>query len=154
MGWRDFYVGGGLIVTPPYCNPPLTVNLCPNDHANLTRVPYARSLCYARVYPLVPPPIGPRLGYILLSLLRLVPASGISSCPSSEWSPPRVYPLVPPPIGPRTGYILLSLLRLVPEGLLAPLTFARHLRTSRPLNGPYRPPARPYRPPARPYRPP
>eukprot|EP00976_Prorocentrum_cordatum_P060092 1175756-Prorocentrum_minimum.AAC.1 len=31
-------------------------------------------------------PIGPRLGYILLSLLRLVPASGISSCPSSDWS--------------------------------------------------------------------
>eukprot|EP00976_Prorocentrum_cordatum_P030659 624006-Prorocentrum_minimum.AAC.2 len=27
-----------------------------------------------RVYPLVPPPVGPRPGYILLSLLRLVPA--------------------------------------------------------------------------------
>eukprot|EP00976_Prorocentrum_cordatum_P106118 1194386-Prorocentrum_minimum.AAC.5 len=51
--------------------------------------------------PLVPPPIGPRLGYILLSLHQLVPASGISSSPSSDWSPPRVYPLVPPPIGPR-----------------------------------------------------
>eukprot|EP00976_Prorocentrum_cordatum_P114039 1195792-Prorocentrum_minimum.AAC.6 len=37
-----------------------------------------------------------------------------SSCPSSDWSPPRVYPLVPPPIGPRFGYILLSFLRLVP----------------------------------------
>eukprot|EP00959_Pyramimonas_sp_CCMP1952_P373435 7820718-Pyramimonas_sp.AAC.1 len=41
-----------------------------------------------RVYPLVAPPIGPRPGYILLSVLRLVPAPGISSCPSSDWSPP------------------------------------------------------------------
>eukprot|EP00959_Pyramimonas_sp_CCMP1952_P328475 6876613-Pyramimonas_sp.AAC.1 len=41
------------------------------------------------VYPLIPPPIGPRLGYILLSLLRLVPVSGISSYPSSDWSPSR-----------------------------------------------------------------
>eukprot|EP00959_Pyramimonas_sp_CCMP1952_P025654 538882-Pyramimonas_sp.AAC.2 len=32
---------------------------------------------------------------------RLVPAPGISACPSSNWSPPRVYPPVPPPIGPR-----------------------------------------------------
>eukprot|EP00959_Pyramimonas_sp_CCMP1952_P112345 2349049-Pyramimonas_sp.AAC.1 len=40
-------------------------------------------------------------GYILSPLLRLVPISGISSCPSSDWSPSRVYPLVPPPIGPR-----------------------------------------------------
>eukprot|EP00959_Pyramimonas_sp_CCMP1952_P170500 3563101-Pyramimonas_sp.AAC.1 len=29
---------------------------------------------------------------ILLSLLRWVPASGISSCPSCDGSPPRVYP--------------------------------------------------------------
>eukprot|EP00976_Prorocentrum_cordatum_P063074 1176969-Prorocentrum_minimum.AAC.3 len=33
------------------------------------------------------------------SLLRLVPASGISSRPCSDWSPPWVYPPVPPPIG-------------------------------------------------------
>eukprot|EP00976_Prorocentrum_cordatum_P059992 1175724-Prorocentrum_minimum.AAC.1 len=32
------------------------------------------------------------------------PASGISSCPSSDWFPPRVYTLVPPPIGSRLGY--------------------------------------------------
>eukprot|EP00976_Prorocentrum_cordatum_P104957 1194097-Prorocentrum_minimum.AAC.2 len=42
----------------------------------------------------------------LLSILRLVPAPGISSRPSSDWFPPRVYPPVPPPIGSRPGYIL------------------------------------------------
>ena len=54
-------------------------------------------------YP-VPPPIGTRLGYILLSLLRLAPASGISSCPSSDWHPVKHllrYPDTPiPPIPP------------------------------------------------------
>eukprot|EP00959_Pyramimonas_sp_CCMP1952_P399055 8361938-Pyramimonas_sp.AAC.1 len=39
--------------------------------------------------PLVPPLIGPCPGYILVSLLRLAPARGISSCSSSDWSPPR-----------------------------------------------------------------
>eukprot|EP00976_Prorocentrum_cordatum_P045412 916826-Prorocentrum_minimum.AAC.1 len=32
------------------------------------------------------------------TLLRLVPAPGLSSRPSSDWFPPRVYPPVPPPI--------------------------------------------------------
>eukprot|EP00959_Pyramimonas_sp_CCMP1952_P391593 8206172-Pyramimonas_sp.AAC.1 len=43
-------------------------------------------------------------------------AVGISSSPSSDWSPPRAYPPpVPLPIGPRPGHtLLLSLLRLVP----------------------------------------
>eukprot|EP00959_Pyramimonas_sp_CCMP1952_P293785 6144467-Pyramimonas_sp.AAC.2 len=41
---------------------------------------------------------------ILLSLLRLVPVPGISSCPSSDLFPSRVYPLVPTPIGARPGY--------------------------------------------------
>eukprot|EP00976_Prorocentrum_cordatum_P052284 1055158-Prorocentrum_minimum.AAC.2 len=36
--------------------------------------------------------MGPRLGYILSSLLRRVPASGISSRPSSDGSPFRVSP--------------------------------------------------------------
>eukprot|EP00976_Prorocentrum_cordatum_P047353 956395-Prorocentrum_minimum.AAC.1 len=59
-------------------------------------------------------PIGSRPGYILPSLLRLVPAPGISSRPCSDWFPPREYPPVPAPIGSRPGYILSSLLRLVP----------------------------------------
>eukprot|EP00959_Pyramimonas_sp_CCMP1952_P097409 2036329-Pyramimonas_sp.AAC.1 len=46
------------------------------------------------------------------TLLRLVPAPGLSSRPSSDWFPPRVYPPVPPPIGSRPGYILPTLLRL------------------------------------------
>eukprot|EP00959_Pyramimonas_sp_CCMP1952_P066386 1386097-Pyramimonas_sp.AAC.1 len=50
----------------------------------------------------------------LVSDLRLVPAPGVSSCPSSDWSPLRVYPLVLHPIGPRPGYILSSFIRLVP----------------------------------------
>eukprot|EP00959_Pyramimonas_sp_CCMP1952_P096181 2010626-Pyramimonas_sp.AAC.1 len=63
------------------------------------------------------PPVlhGRRLGYILPPLLRLVPAPGISSRPSSDWFPPQVYPPVPPPaIGSRPRYILPTLLRLVP----------------------------------------
>eukprot|EP00976_Prorocentrum_cordatum_P094281 1189728-Prorocentrum_minimum.AAC.1 len=67
-----------------------------------------------RIYTLVPPPIGPHPGYILSSLLRLVPTPGISSRPSSDWSPPRVYTLVPPPTGPHPRYILSSLLRSGP----------------------------------------
>eukprot|EP00976_Prorocentrum_cordatum_P091097 1188386-Prorocentrum_minimum.AAC.2 len=50
----------------------------------------------------------------LSSLLRLVPAPGISSRPSSDWFPPQGYPFIPPPIGSRPRDILLSLLRLVP----------------------------------------
>eukprot|EP00959_Pyramimonas_sp_CCMP1952_P297480 6223399-Pyramimonas_sp.AAC.1 len=80
-------------------------------HSSLLRLQCQPRLTCVVTYPLIPPPIGPRLGHILLSLLRLVPAPGISSCPSSDLSPPRVHPLVPPPIGPRLGYILLSLLR-------------------------------------------
>eukprot|EP00959_Pyramimonas_sp_CCMP1952_P289931 6063779-Pyramimonas_sp.AAC.2 len=38
-------------------------------------------------------------GYILPSLLRLVPALGISSRPCSDWFPPRGYSPVPAPIG-------------------------------------------------------
>eukprot|EP00959_Pyramimonas_sp_CCMP1952_P203341 4252206-Pyramimonas_sp.AAC.1 len=41
-----------------------------------------------QVYPPVPPPIGSCPRHILPSLLRLVPAPGIFSRPSSDWSPP------------------------------------------------------------------
>eukprot|EP00976_Prorocentrum_cordatum_P074948 1181713-Prorocentrum_minimum.AAC.3 len=41
----------------------------------------------SRVYPLVPPPIGPRPGYILLFLLRLVPCQSVSCrVPLPGWS--------------------------------------------------------------------
>eukprot|EP00959_Pyramimonas_sp_CCMP1952_P409659 8585445-Pyramimonas_sp.AAC.1 len=50
----------------------------------------------------------------LPSLLRWVPAPGISSFSCSDGFPSRLYPPVPALMGSRPGYILLSLLRWVP----------------------------------------
>eukprot|EP00959_Pyramimonas_sp_CCMP1952_P293131 6130625-Pyramimonas_sp.AAC.1 len=47
-----------------------------------------------RVYPLVPPPIGTRLGYILLSLLRLAPRE--ASPPISRYPDTPDTPDTPP----------------------------------------------------------
>eukprot|EP00976_Prorocentrum_cordatum_P035921 730493-Prorocentrum_minimum.AAC.1 len=58
-----------------------------------------------------------------LSLLRLVPAPGISSCPSSDWSPPQVYPLDKCVLcGQRSNHLIL----LYFTGPLVPITARMH----------------------------
>eukprot|EP00959_Pyramimonas_sp_CCMP1952_P080211 1676630-Pyramimonas_sp.AAC.1 len=53
-------------------------------------------------------------GYMLSSLVRLVPMPGICSLPSCDWFRCRVYALFPRAIGSDAGYMLASLVRLVP----------------------------------------
>eukprot|EP00959_Pyramimonas_sp_CCMP1952_P053411 1117363-Pyramimonas_sp.AAC.1 len=52
-----------------------------------------------RVYALFPHAIGSGAGYMLSSLMRLVPAPGICSLPSCDWFRRRVYALFPRAIG-------------------------------------------------------
>eukprot|EP00976_Prorocentrum_cordatum_P075743 1182020-Prorocentrum_minimum.AAC.3 len=52
-------------------------------------------------------------GYMLSSLVRLVPAPGTWSLPSCDWFGRRVYALFPSAIGSGAGYMVSSLMRLV-----------------------------------------